>query len=32
MIIGIAIFVYYAAKNAKRGVTVVDIFGEVPPP
>jgi amino acid transporter len=32
MIIGIAIFVYYAYKNSKRGISVVDIFGEVPPP
>lgn len=32
MIVGIAIFVYYVHKNSKRGISVVDIFGEVPPP
>jgi amino acid transporter len=32
MIIGVAIFVYYARKNSKRGISVVNIFGEVPPP
>jgi len=32
MIIGIAIFVYYVRKNSKRGISVVAIFGEVPPP
>lgn len=32
MIIGIAIFVYYVYKNSKRGISVVDIFGEIPPP
>jgi APA family basic amino acid/polyamine antiporter len=32
MILGVIVFVYYVAKNSKRGVSVVDIFGEVPPP
>jgi hypothetical protein len=32
MILGIFVFVYYARKNSKRGISVVDIFGEVPPP
>ena len=32
MILGIIVFVYYARKNSKRGISVVDIFGEVPPP
>jgi APA family basic amino acid/polyamine antiporter len=32
MIIGIVIFVYYARKNSKRGISVTAIFGEVPPP
>jgi len=31
-ILGIGIFVYYARKNSKRGVSVTAIFGEVPPP
>jgi len=32
MILGIIVFVYYVGKNSKRGVSVVNIFGEVPPP
>jgi hypothetical protein len=32
VLIGVVIFIYYAAKNAKRGISVVNIFGEVPPP
>jgi amino acid transporter len=32
MIIGIIVFVYYARKNSKRGISVTAIFGEVPPP
>ena len=32
MIVGILVFVYYARKNSKRGISVVNIFGEVPPP
>jgi APA family basic amino acid/polyamine antiporter len=32
MAIGIFIFVYYARKNFKRGISIVDIFGETPPP
>jgi amino acid transporter len=32
MILGILIFVYYTAKNSRRGVSVTAIFGEVPPP
>jgi amino acid transporter len=32
VIIGVAIFVYYTHKNSKRGISVVNIFGEVPPP
>jgi amino acid transporter len=32
MILGIAVFVYYVRKNSKRGISVVQIFGEVPPP
>jgi APA family basic amino acid/polyamine antiporter len=32
MVIGVLIFVYYARKNYKRGISVTAIFGEVPPP
>jgi hypothetical protein len=32
VLIGVVIFIYYTAKNAKRGISVVSIFGEVPPP
>ena len=32
MAIGVFIFIYYARKNAKRGISIVDIFGETPPP
>ena len=32
VIIGIAVFIYYARKNSKRGISIVDIFGETPPP
>ena len=32
MVLGIFIFIYYIRKNSKRGISVVNIFGEVPPP
>ena len=32
MIIGILVFVYYAAKNERRGINISRIYGEIPPP
>jgi amino acid transporter len=32
MLIGILIFVYFAAKNEKRGINITQIYGEIPPP
>jgi hypothetical protein len=32
MIIGIFVFIFYAYKNSKRGISVTGIFGETPPP
>jgi len=32
MAIGVVIFVYFARKSSKRGISIIDIFGEVLPP
>jgi len=32
MLIGILIFVYFAAKNQRRGINIAQIYGEIPPP
>jgi amino acid transporter len=32
MLVGVLIFVYYAAKNERRGINIKDIYGEIPPP
>jgi amino acid transporter len=32
MLIGILIFVYFVAKNERRGINIMQIYGEIPPP
>jgi len=32
MLIGVLIFVYFAAKNERRGINITQIYGEIPPP
>ena len=32
MLIGILIFVYFAARNERRGINITQIYGEIPPP
>jgi amino acid transporter len=32
MLLGILVFVYYANKMSKRGISIVQVYGEVPPP
>ena len=32
MIIGVVVFIVYVYKNSKRGISIVDIMGETPPP
>ena len=32
MAIGVVIFVYYAARNERRGINITQIYGEIPPP
>jgi len=32
MLIGVLIFVYFVAKNEKRGIKMTAIYGEIPPP
>jgi amino acid transporter len=32
MLIGILTFVYFTAKNERRGINITQIYGEIPPP
>ena len=32
MLIGVLVFVYYVAKNERRGIKMTAIYGEIPPP
>jgi len=32
MAIGVLVFVYFAAKNERRGINITQIYGEIPPP
>jgi hypothetical protein len=32
MLVGVLVFVFFLAKNEKRGIKMTAIYGEIPPP